>query len=96
VKEFHDPSSRPWEAVEGVDGLYERIIAGKQGSPDHSRMGGGVVLEGSLGDLRLDEEFSAGMYACRPPGMPHGPWRTERGCVTFEVRYSEPAGERHA
>jgi hypothetical protein len=36
--EFHDPSSRPWEAVEGVSGLYERIIAGQRGSPDHSRM----------------------------------------------------------
>ncbi len=28
-----------------------------------------------------------GMYACRPPGMKHGPYRTETGCVTLEVRY---------
>ena len=45
------------------------------------------ILEGSLTDLRLDETFTAGMYACRPPGMPHGPWRSEGGCLTFEVRY---------
>jgi hypothetical protein len=47
------------------------------------------ILEGSLHDLRLDETFTAGMYACRPPGMPHGPWKTAEGCVTFEVRYRE-------
>lgn len=45
------------------------------------------VLEGELHDLALDEVFGAGTYACRPPGMPHGPWRSDPGCVTFEVRY---------
>ena len=49
------------------------------------------ILEGSLHDLRLDETFTAGMYACRPPGMPHGPWTSRDGCVTFEVRYAEGA-----
>lgn len=106
--EFHDPSVRPWQQVDGVEGLHERIIAGEQGSPDHSRMlrfsPGCVtpetlthefweevwILAGSLRDLRLDKEFSVGMYACRPPGMPHGPWETEDGCLTFEVRYSAP------
>jgi len=23
----------------------------------------------------------------RPPGMPHGPFRSASGCVSFEVRY---------
>jgi hypothetical protein len=45
------------------------------------------ILEGSFHDISLDETFTTGMYACRPPGMPHGPWRSEEGCVTFEVRY---------
>ena len=45
------------------------------------------ILEGDLTDLRLGETFTAGMYACRPPGMEHGPWTTEAGCLTFEVRY---------
>jgi hypothetical protein len=45
------------------------------------------ILEGSLTDLRLNETFTAGMYACRPPGMAHGPWRSDGGCLTFEVRY---------
>jgi len=45
------------------------------------------ILEGSILDLRLGRTFSAGAYACRPPGMPHGPWTSEGGCLTFEVRY---------
>jgi hypothetical protein len=45
------------------------------------------ILEGSMTDLRLKTTFSAGMYASRPPGMEHGPWISEMGCVTFEVRY---------
>jgi hypothetical protein len=45
------------------------------------------ILEGSLHDLILDQTFVAGMYACRPPGMPHGPWRSPNGCRTLEIRY---------
>jgi hypothetical protein len=45
------------------------------------------ILEGSFTDLELGQTFSAGMYACRPPGMRHGPWRSDDGCLTFEVRY---------
>jgi hypothetical protein len=45
------------------------------------------ILEGSVRDLRLDEVFTAGMYACRPPGMAHGPWESPDGCTTSEVRY---------
>ena len=45
------------------------------------------ILEGSLHDLTLGKTFPAGTYACRPPGMRHGPWRAPQGCLTFEVRY---------
>lgn len=45
------------------------------------------IVDGSITDLTLGETFTAGMYACRPPGMPHGPWTSENGCLTFEVRY---------
>jgi len=46
------------------------------------------ILEGALHDLVLNQTFTAGMYACRPPGMRHGPWLAADGCTTFEVRYS--------
>ena len=45
------------------------------------------ILEGELMDLGKGQTFTAGMYACRPPGMVHDPYRVPRGCVTFEVRY---------
>jgi hypothetical protein len=46
------------------------------------------ILEGSLHDLTLDQTFPKGTYACRPPGMRHGPWIAEEGCLAFEVRYA--------
>jgi hypothetical protein len=46
------------------------------------------ILEGEITDLNLGQTFTAGSYACRPPGMSHGPWVAgEEGCLTFEVRY---------
>jgi hypothetical protein len=48
------------------------------------------ILEGSLHDLTLNQTFPTGAYACRPPGMPHGPWTATEGCLTFEVRYTNP------
>lgn len=46
------------------------------------------VLEGALTDVRLGQTFTAGHFACRPPGMEHGPWTSVDGCLTFEVRYN--------
>jgi hypothetical protein len=45
------------------------------------------ILTGSMRDLTLGETFSAGSYACRPPGITHGPWMTREGCEMLEVRY---------
>jgi hypothetical protein len=48
------------------------------------------ILEGDMTDLRLGQTFTAGMFAVRPPGMEHGPWTSEAGCTTYEVRYWDP------
>ena len=45
------------------------------------------ILEGELIDLGKGQTFTAGMYACRPPGMDHGPYRVDHGCTTLEIRY---------
>ena len=45
------------------------------------------ILEGSVVDLGLDRTFTAGMYACRPPGMKHGPYASPAGALLFETRY---------
>ena len=46
------------------------------------------ILQGALHDLSLGQTFPQGTYACRPPGMRHGPWLAADGCLTFEVRYA--------
>ncbi|MEX1098318.1 MAG: hypothetical protein WED34_19895 [Planctomycetales bacterium] len=33
------------------------------------------------------EQFVAPTYACRPPGVHHGPFTSKGGCVLFEVHY---------
>ncbi len=48
------------------------------------------ILTGTITDQRLGQTFTAGMYACRPPGMSHGPWTSPQGSTTFEVRYPDP------
>jgi ChrR-like protein with cupin domain len=45
------------------------------------------IVEGSLVDLGLRRTFTAGMYACRPPGMKHGPYASPDGALLFETRY---------
>jgi hypothetical protein len=46
-----------------------------------------LIVDGSLVDLRLGLTFTAGMYACRPPGMTHGPYASPDGALLFETRY---------
>lgn len=81
-------------ARDGASDVATRLLRFEPGT-DTSALGTMVhafweevyILEGDLHDLVLGETFEAGTYACRPPGMRHGPWTSETGCTTFEVRY---------
>jgi flavin reductase (DIM6/NTAB) family NADH-FMN oxidoreductase RutF len=86
-----------WERILARDdegGVVTRILRFDPGT-NTSEMGPQVhdyweevyILEGSLHDLTLDQRFPTGYFACRPPGMRHGPWIAPDGCLTFEVRY---------
>ena len=33
------------------------------------------------------EKFLAPTYACRPPGVYHGPFKSDGGCIMFELHY---------
>ena len=45
------------------------------------------ILEGSMIDLSLNQEFKAGSVAFRMPGMKHGPWKIPNGgCKLFEIK----------
>jgi hypothetical protein len=37
------------------------------------------------------EPFAANTYACRPPGVSHGPFKSATGCLLFEIHYYDPA-----
>ena len=55
------------------------------------------LLSGDLvvGDDRSGlETYGPNTYACRPPGISHGPFRSTNGCLLFEMHYydSERAG----
>jgi ChrR Cupin-like domain len=45
------------------------------------------IVEGTIVDLGKNETYTAGMYACRPPGMRHGPYASPSGALLFEIRY---------
>jgi quercetin dioxygenase-like cupin family protein len=38
---------------------------------------------------REEETFMANTYACRPPGIHHGPFRSATGCLLLETHYYE-------
>ena len=42
---------------------------------------------GNDADGNGGERFTAPTYACRPPGAPHGPFKSEGGCMLFELHY---------
>ena len=53
----------------------------------------GDLIVGNDADGRGGETFVAKTYACRPPGAPHGPFKSERGCLLFEIHYYDEAGD---
>lgn len=53
----------------------------------------GDLIVGNDADGRGGETFVAKTYACRPPGVPHGPFKSERGCLLFEIHYYDEAGD---
>ena len=81
-------------AEDAASGLLTRIVrwdpgvsTSAAGPVAHEYFEEVLVLTGSLHDLRLNQTFGAGYYACRPPGMLHGPWDSAEGCVMLERRY---------
>lgn len=73
-------------------GDYTRILEFKPGTKTtetlvHDFWEEVYIISGSLYDRAKKEHYGTGYYACRPPGMIHGPYDIPDGCVTFEIRY---------
>ncbi len=47
----------------------------------------GDLIVGNDAQGRGGEPFMAPTYACRPPGVHHGPFKSEQGCLLFEMHY---------
>ena len=81
-----------WGTAAVSDGGYVYVY-GQRRREDPWIFGRDVYLArapaGELVDLGKRQTFTAGMYACRPPGMVHGPYRVPRGCMTLELRYAK-------
>jgi len=41
----------------------------------------------TVGDGDAAQTFRPNTYACRPPGFHHGPFKSEQGCLLFEMHY---------
>ena len=50
----------------------------------------GDLVAGSNPDGTGGEAFGKGTYCCRPPGAPHGPFRSEGGYLLLETHYYDP------
>ncbi len=50
----------------------------------------GDLTVGNDGQGNGGEAFKPFTYACRPPGAFHGPFKSEGGCILFELHYFDP------
>ena len=47
----------------------------------------GDLIVGNDANGNGGTRFGPNTYACRPPGTPHGPFKSESGCLLVEVHY---------
>lgn len=45
------------------------------------------LLEGTVFDHAMCKTVATGTYSHLPPGTEHGPYSSEGGCITLEMRY---------
>ena len=47
----------------------------------------GDLTVGNDAEGKGGENFAPGTYACRPPGAVHGPFKSNGGCLLYEIHY---------
>jgi hypothetical protein len=50
----------------------------------------GDLIVGNDEQGRNGISFQQNTYACRPPGIFHGPFKSETGCLLLEIHYYDP------
>ena len=81
-------------------GSYTRILKLERGAEipqllQHDFWEEVYIIKGSLTDKRKKRTFTKGMYACRPPGMKHGPYVSKSGFLGVEMRYYPERYQRY-
>jgi hypothetical protein len=51
----------------------------------------GDLVVGNDEEGRGGEAFAPNTYACRPPGVYHGPFKSNGGCLLMEIHYFDEA-----
>jgi hypothetical protein len=51
----------------------------------------GDLIVGNDAQGNGGEKFMAPIFACRPPGAYHGPFKSEAGCMLFEIHTYDEA-----
>src|ERR1700751_3216143 len=54
----------------------------------------GDLIVGNDAQGKGGEPFEAPTYACRPPGAYHGPFKSERGCLLYEIHYYDESSNK--
>ncbi|MBL0375399.1 cupin [Rhizobium sp. KVB221] len=49
----------------------------------------GDLIVGDANPAERISSFAPNTYACRPPGIYHGPFKSETGCLLLELHYYE-------
>ena len=47
----------------------------------------GDLIVGNDKQGKGGEKFTGSTYACRPPGAKHGPFKSDGGCILYEIHY---------
>src|SRR6266498_2340594 len=102
-KEFYKVDlNKGWEKLPGYpEGIQQQVLAGfldekaKRGfRTRHLRFAPGVFIVGNDRSGKGGTRFGPNTYACRPPGTPHGPFKSETGCLLLEMHYYDESTKR--
>lgn len=79
-------------SVDKVNNVWTNLVKLEPGTETHEILTHDTweevwIIEGEMYDTEQKLSIRKGMYACRPPGMKHGPWITKNGVIILEVRY---------
>lgn len=79
-------------SYDSENNIWTNLVKWEPGTETHETLAHDTweevwIIEGEMYDTIKELSIEKGMYACRPPGMKHGPWISKSGCLMLEVRY---------